>query len=108
MTTHLFYPQIDPQEPVTTSEKFISSILRGDLGYRGVIITDDLAMKAISAEQKISSAAKKAFLSGHDLILISGSTQAQAEAYQTIFQAFNQGEISQKRLHASLKRILEL
>lgn len=108
MTTHLFYPQIDSQDPVTTSERFISSILRGDLGYQGVIITDDLAMKAISTEQKISSAAKKAFLSGHDLILISGPTQVQAEAYQTILQAFNQGEIPQKRLHASLKRILKL
>ncbi len=108
MSTHIFYPQIDPDEPVTTSEKLISAILRADLGFKGVVISDDLVMRGISSAQTVEQAALKAFQAGHDLLLISGPQPIQERVYQVLFEAVKAGEISQLRLNTSLKRLFQL
>jgi len=106
MTTHILYPQIDPENPVTTSEKFISSILRGDLGFKGAVITDDLIMKGINSQLAVEEAAKRAILAGYDLLIISGPAQTQDRVYQALLQAVRSGEISLRQVNESLKRIL--
>lgn len=108
MSTHILYPQIDENEPVTTSEKLISAILRQDLGFRGVIVTDDLVMRGISSNQTVEEAAVKAFQAGHDLLLVSGPQAVQERVYQALIEAVKSGEITEIRLNASLKRILSL
>ena len=79
----------------------------GTDGWRAVI-SDDLVMRGISSKNTVEKIAKKAFQAGHDLILISGPNQVQAQAYNEILKAVRSGEISQKRLHQSLKRIIKL
>lgn len=108
MTTHIFYPQIDPHEPVTTSKIFIEDILRKELGFKGIIITDDLIMRGISSQKTVEEAALQAFLAGHDLLLISGPREIQKRAYKAVLEAVKNGKISQKRLNLSLKRIIKL
>jgi len=108
MTTHILYPQIDSQNPVTTSEIFISQILRGDLNYQGVILSDDLTMKGISSSKTVEQIAIQAIQAGHDIILIAGPETLQQSAYQTLLKAVQRGEISEKRINQSVKRILLL
>jgi len=108
MTTHLYYPLIDKDNPVTLSETFVSSILRQSLGFRGVILTDDLKMKGITNKYSVPKAALKAFQAGSDLLLISGTKEEQKQAYEVILKAVKNGEIKEKRLNNSLKRILKI
>lgn len=108
MVTHLLYPQIDQQYPSSLSSRFMIDILRKDLGFKGVIISDDLAMKAITNDYSIAQAAKQAFLAGADLILISSSPSDQQEAYNVILKAVQTGEISMTKVEWSLKRIIKL
>ncbi len=106
MTTHLKYAQIDAQNPVTTSDNFISGILRGELGYEGLIISDDLVMNSITNKFTISEAATKAILAGHDLVLISGYKNDQINTYQTILKSVKNGQIKEDRVDESLERFL--
>jgi beta-glucosidase-like glycosyl hydrolase/4-amino-4-deoxy-L-arabinose transferase-like glycosyltransferase len=108
MTTHLKYPQVDAENPVTTSDEFISGILRKDLGFSGLIISDDLVMNAISTNFTISEAATKAILAGHDLVLISGYHQDQTDAYEVILKSVQNGQIDENRVDQTLKRLYKL
>ena len=106
MVGHLKYPQIDQNYPASLSKTFISQILRQELGFKGLVITDDLSMKAINNYYQASSAAKLAFKAGADLILISGSKTSQEQAFQALFQLVLKGEVKKKRVEQSLKRIM--
>jgi beta-N-acetylhexosaminidase len=108
MSTHILYPQIDPENPVTTSEKFISAILRGDLHFKGVLISDDLIMRGISSDRTVEQAAIAAFKAGHDLLIISGPSQLQDRVYQALLEAVRSGEITEERINITLKRLLQL
>lgn len=108
MITHILYSQIEEERPSSLSEKFISAILRGDLGFDGLVISDDLAMGAITEHYSIAQAAKEAFFAGADLILISGSSSDQQEAYEMILQVVKDGEILEERIDQSLRRVLSL
>ncbi len=108
MVTHLLYSQIDASFPSSLSENFIRSILRRDLGFNGVVVADDLNMKAISNKYSIEFAVKQSFLAGTDLMIISADSEAQVKAYKSILEAVKKGEITEKRLDESLLRILKL
>jgi beta-N-acetylhexosaminidase len=108
MTTHLLYPQIDSNNPVTTSNKFVSQILRDDLGFRGVIVSDDLTMKGISSNDTVEQVAISAIKAGHDMLIIVGPESLQQSSYQTLLQAVQAGEIDEVRINKSVKRILLL
>ncbi len=108
MTTHILYSQIDENNPVTTSEKFISAILRQELGFKGVIISDDLVMRGLGSINTIEDSAIAAFNAGHDLLIVSGPTEIQDRVYQNLLQTVKQGEITEERLDQSLRRLLRL
>lgn len=108
MATHILYPQIDKKNPSSLSDEFISGILKHDFGFDGVVISDDLVMKAISSKFSIAQAAKLAFIAGIDLLVISSDSSDQQEAYKTLLQAVEDEEISVERVDESVKRILEL
>ena len=86
MTTHLLYKNQDPDFPVSLSEKLISGILRRDLGFRGVVISDDLSMKAISNKYSASASAKLAFKAGTDLLMIAGDKKSSIKLIKRFFR----------------------
>lgn len=108
MITHLIYPAVDADFPVSLSENFTSFILRRDLGFEGVVITDDLLMKSIADNFEIEFAVEKAFQAGADMFIISSDKEKQVKAYNALLKAVKEGRISELRLNASLKRILSL
>ncbi len=108
MVGHLSFPLIDPapNRPSSLSPVFVSSILRNDLGYDGLVITDDLGgMKAITAGYTPGTAAVQAFVAGSDMLLSVGPLDTEQEMVQAITDAVGP-TISMQRLDASVRRIL--
>jgi beta-N-acetylhexosaminidase len=70
MTSHALYPALDPEHPATLSALILSDILRGEMGYQGLILTDDLEMGAITEQQDVAQGALASFNAGADILLI--------------------------------------
>jgi beta-N-acetylhexosaminidase len=113
MVAHAAYPMVSLQEKGRDAEKVPSSLsygivtdlLRGELGFEGVAITDDMEMGAIVKSYGIGEACKMAVLAGEDLLAICASQAAIHEGYDAVLAAVRSGEITEQRLDASLNRI---
>jgi beta-N-acetylhexosaminidase len=105
MVGHLVYPAIDPGRPASLSGDAIS-MLRGDLGFDGVVVTDDLAMAGATGGGSVADAAVSAVEAGADLLIVSSAPQEQADAYDAVVEAVRSGEISKSRIRESVGRIL--
>jgi beta-N-acetylhexosaminidase len=105
MVGHLVYPAIDPGRPASLSGDAIS-MLRGDLGFDGVVVTDDLAMAGATGGGSVADAAVSAVEAGADLLIVSSAPQEQADAYDAVVEAARSGEISKSRIRESVGRIL--
>jgi beta-N-acetylhexosaminidase len=105
MTAHVSYPKIDPQFPATLSYIILTDLLRDQLHFKGVIVTDDLEMRAIIDHYGIEDASLMAFQAGADILLICKDRERQVAAMDAIYRAVKDGTISETRLDASLRRI---
>lgn len=105
MTSHTIYPHLDPQAPATMSRSILTGLLRGELGYDGLIITDDLEMGAIEKKGSLENAALQALRAGADLLLICHDHDKAARALATIAAAMREdGEVA-LRIKASSRRV---
>jgi beta-N-acetylhexosaminidase len=107
MVGHLVYPAIDAERPASLSPAAYR-LLRSDLGFRGVAVTDDLAMEGATRGGTPAEAAVKAVEAGADLLVISSPPQEQADAYDAVVAAVESGEIPRERIDESVRRILEV
>ena len=106
MSAHIAVPAITGSAiPSTLSPLMLTEKLRGELGYDGIIITDALRMGAISKEYSASEAAALAFIAGADILLL---PENPLEAFKGVMAAIEDGRITEERLDASVRRILEL
>lgn len=103
MVGHITAPNIAPL-PASLSHRMVTEILREELGFSGLIVTDSLEMDAVSAQYTASEAAVKAIQAGCDILLMPDGLP---EAFQGVLSAVESGEISQDRLDSSVRRILE-
>lgn len=108
MTSHTIYTELDPHIPATLSEKVLSGLLRDELGFAGVIVTDDLEMGAIENKGSVADAALLAFRAGADLLLICHDHDKIRRAHARLIAAIAAGEVSLARCHQSLERITSL
>ena len=105
MVSHISAPNALSQDlPASLSSEIITDLLRGEMGYEGIIITDAMNMGAIAENYDSAQAAVMSFQAGADMILMPEDFQA---AYQGILQAVSSGTISEERLNQSVVRILE-
>ncbi|MFO0775047.1 MAG: beta-N-acetylhexosaminidase [Nitrospiraceae bacterium] len=105
MTAHVMYPALDPALPATLSPTILRGLLRDELGFDGLIFTDDLEMHAIIDHYGIEEAVVKAFLAGVDVLLICKDQAREVAAMEAMLSAVEDGTISVSRLEASLRRI---
>jgi beta-N-acetylhexosaminidase len=105
MVGHLVYPAIDPHNPASLSREAISMVRR-DLGFDGVVVTDDLAMAGAKGGGTPSEAAVEAVKAGADLLVVSSPPQQQADAYDAVVAAVESGEIPRSRIEKSVERLL--
>lgn len=108
MTAHILFPKIDSAHPATLSHKVITGILRDELQFDGVVITDDLTMGAIRTSYSAGQAAVRAFLAGHDILLICHEYDNYYMAIQAMKEAVTSGRITEEQVDESVKRILKL
>jgi len=105
MSSHALYPSLDPEKPATLSARILSGLLREDLGFQGLIITDDLEMGAISKGSGVVDGAVEAFQAGADILLICADQQQVIKSMERLRRMLVTGEIKLKRFRESLDRI---
>ena len=105
MTAHIMVPSLDPERPGTLSPIIVSDLLKGKLGFRGVVATDDIGMKAISARHSTAEATVEAIGAGCDVVLMCGDAQEpQFAALEALVHALEKGAISLTRVEDALGR----
>jgi len=105
MTSHTIYRHLDAENPATLSKKILTKLLRNEMGYAGVIITDDLEMGAIEQEGNLGDATLQAFDAGADLLLICHSHEKVIDAVKKTAGAIEKNPQLQKRMSESLERV---
>ena len=112
MTAHIFNSQWDAQYPATLSRYVITEMLRNQLGFKGVVISDDMNMKAISEYYSFEKAIEMAVNAGVDILLIANNInydqQAASKTLNVLKQLVQEGKISPERIEESYKRIMAL
>ncbi|MCS6924486.1 MAG: beta-N-acetylhexosaminidase [Candidatus Binatia bacterium] len=108
MTAHVLYPALDPLFPATLSPVIIGGVLRHTLGFRGVVVSDDLEMGAIARHSTITQAALAALKAGADLLLLCHHAELALAAREACVEALQRGELSSHRLTAALERLSAL
>lgn len=106
MVSHAMYPQIHPDHPASLSKAIITDWLRKDIGYNGVVVTDDMDMGALANHYTFGDMAVQSILAGSDILLVCHEYEHMQEAYNGLMKAVKDGRISKERLDESVKRIL--
>src|SRR5690625_6832802 len=105
MTAHIAFPHID-REPATLSQRIMTELVRNELGFDGLIITDSMRMAGVAKQYGYGEAAVKAIQAGCDILLYSAMDEAEEEAIAAVHKAVQQGVISEERNYASAPRII--
>ena len=106
MSSHVCYSQLDPaNQPATFSARLIRDLLRQELGFQGVCLSDDLEMGALRSLVPIGEAAMRAVEAGHEALLVCSDLRAQREVFEALRNAYREGRLSQSELEHSVERI---
>ncbi|PYS71134.1 MAG: hypothetical protein DMF69_11430 [Acidobacteria bacterium] len=113
MVSHGGFPNINIKDettsgmlvPASLNYAIVTELLREELGYQHLVVTDDLEMGAIARHWEIGDAVVRAFLAGEDMLLICASPEKIRSGYRALLAAAQEGRIPKERLRASLKRI---
>lgn len=108
MSAHVKYPAIDPNYPATLSRKWMKEILRGEMGYEGVVVSDDLEMKGIETLFDRKQVAELGLQADLDLFLVCQHLDKQVEILEAILSQVEQGRVSMAQLDQSIDRIHRL
>ena len=112
MTAHVFNTQLDPTYPATLSQATITGILRDELGFDGVVITDDMNMQAITSQYGFEQAAVLAIQAGADLLAYGNNLVYDPDVAQRAIAALSaavqQGQLTEERIAQSYQRMLVL
>ncbi|WGG46605.1 beta-N-acetylhexosaminidase [Rossellomorea sp. DA94] len=108
MVAHILLPKLDRSYPSSMSESIITDLLRRKMDYHGVVITDDMTMKAITDHYGIGKAAVQSVKAGCDLILVAHDENKAIEAINSMKEAVRSGEITENQINESVKRIIHL
>lgn len=108
MVAHILLSKIDSTNPASFSKAVINDILRNQLNFNGVVITDDMAMGAIVKNYNIGEASVKSVVAGSDIILVSHNYENEVTVISSLKKAVENGIITKERIDESVYRILKL
>jgi beta-N-acetylhexosaminidase len=108
LLSHALYPVNDFTQPASLSRSIATDLLRGELDFAGVAITDDLADPAITAPYSVPDAAVQALRAGADMLFISGPAGDQQAAYAAVLSAVRTGKLARRRIDDALLRVLKV
>ena len=104
MTAHVAFPAIAPGLPATLSHEALTGLLRDELGFDGVIVTDYMDMDAIVTHFGAGDAAVLSVVAGADLVLLGPDLDTQREVHQALIQALRDGRLSEERVRDAVRR----
>ncbi|HMV67803.1 MAG TPA: beta-N-acetylhexosaminidase [Myxococcota bacterium] len=105
MSAHVVFPALDEAWPATLSERVIPELLRGRLGYDGVVLSDDMEMKAVHGRWDTATLTRRATLATVDVLLCCRSHPLQLEVFRDLVQAQEEDKAQQKLAEASVRRV---
>jgi len=109
MTAHIAYPKVmKNNEPATVSRIFLTDILRTEMNFKGIVMTDALEMNAIAKEMDLGDAAVKSFAAGADILLITSYGENIPLIFNALKKAVEEKRVALKRLDESVERIIEM
>ncbi len=108
MMTHLVYPNLDPSLKPATFSSPIINILKKNLNFKGLIITDDVEMAGALFYRTPEERAVQAFLAGNDVLMVAWNKNSQLRAFRGLLNAYKSGQITDERLNNSLRKIVSL
>lgn len=108
MSAHVLCPALDPGVPATLSPRILTELLRNEMGFEGIIVSDDLSMEAIAGRWSVEEAACRFIEAGGDLILMANNAGAQQSILHTLLNAVESNRLPEARLEASLGRVLKV
>jgi len=108
MVAHILLPKLDPDHPASFSKRAITDLLRGELGYDGVVITDDMTMGAVINHYDIGQASVEAIKAGGSIVLVGHEYDKQTKVLQALKAAAASGELSQEEIDDRVYGILAL
>jgi beta-N-acetylhexosaminidase len=107
MTAHIAIPRLTGDEiPATLHPQVLDGLLRRDMGFDGLVITDEMEMEAIVERYGVGRAAVLAVQAGADMVLVPWEPERKTEVYEALLAAAQSGELSRKRLEQAVRRIL--
>lgn len=108
MVGHLLLPELDPELPASLSKVLITEQLRGALGFKGVVVSDDMTMGAISKQYGMGEAAVLTIKAGGDLVMVAHEYENVTKVLDALKQSIQSGELTEERIDESVSRVLEL
>jgi len=106
MTAHSVYPAYDDKWPATLSSRILTGLLREELGFEGVIVSDAIGMAAILKRWPVPEACVLALKAGVDTILLKADDESRSQAFFRIKEAVETGELSEERLNDAVRHLL--
>lgn len=107
MSAHILFPQIDPERPATLSRRLLTGLLREEMGFSGLILTDCLEMGAIAKNYGTAAAAKETAEAGADILLVSHTRELAEGAMEALARALHDKKLNAAEHECSLGRIKE-
>jgi beta-N-acetylhexosaminidase len=108
MTGHSVYPAYDDKYPTTLSEKILTGLLREEMGFDGVIVSDAIGMAAILKQWPLPQACSMAIKAGCDTILLKADDESRSQCFFGVKQAVENGQISEQRLNEAVTHLLRM
>jgi beta-N-acetylhexosaminidase len=108
MTAHVVYPALDAERPATMSRRILTDLLRGELGFSGVIVSDDLGMKAVADRHPVGELAVAVVEAGADVLLLCREVEPQDRAFEALVRAAERDAAFRRRVEESAARIAAL
>ena len=108
MTAHVLFDALDGQVPATMSPRVLHGMLRQELGFDGVLVSDDLEMKAIASHYSVEEAAVLGTLAGVDLFLVCHGADVQRRAIEALVRAVESGRVPRARIEEAHRRLARL
>ncbi|WP_379147206.1 beta-N-acetylhexosaminidase [Paenibacillus sp. sgz500992] len=108
MVAHILFPELDSDKPASLSRAIIGKLLREEMGFQGVVITDDLTMGAITEHYTLAAAAVDTVQAGSDILLVAHEYGNEQAVRKALLASVQSGTIKESRIDESVYRILAL
>ena len=108
MTAHVLFDALDPGVPATMSQRVLQGVLREELGFDGVLVSDDLEMKAIADHYSVEEATVQGTLAGVDLFLVCHHADVQRRCIEALVKAVESGRVPRERIAEAHQRLARL